>query len=242
MNLRRYMRRRRLECRPFTETEVRDAMAQLLSAVARSHDAGMVKGEIVPENVNVDDQQQPQIKRKKSQYTIRGLNVSDQQTGRDETGGGSNKDGSLPNSYRAPELFFGSDGNDPEVDTWGLGGVMAELLHGGTGHAPFFGTGPDDDVFPGILLMVGAKGIVEWPGLERLVTPAQETKLRELYGRDTGRLRKEFPKTLLSQAGFDVLSGLLQSNPDRRLSAAAALRMPWFRPRCLFGACFTSRV
>jgi cell division cycle 2-like protein len=32
----------------------------------------------------------------------------------------------------------------------------------------------------------------------------------------------------LSRDGFEVLEGLLACNPDRRLTAAAALELPWF--------------
>jgi cell division cycle 2-like protein len=37
-----------------------------------------------------------------------------------------------------------------------------------------------------------------------------------------------FPRETLSQDGFDVLKGLLTLNPKERLTAAAALRLPWF--------------
>jgi len=41
-------------------------------------------------------------------------------------------------------------------------------------------------------------------------------------------LRDLFPETKLSRDGFEVLSGLLTCNPDKRLTAAAALEHPWF--------------
>ena len=42
------------------------------------------------------------------------------------------------------------------------------------------------------------------------------------------KLREKVPEGRLSPAGFDVLRGLLQYDPKDRLTAAAALRMPWF--------------
>jgi cell division cycle 2-like len=41
-------------------------------------------------------------------------------------------------------------------------------------------------------------------------------------------LRKRFPETRLSKQGFQVLSGLLTWNPDKRLTASAALKHRWF--------------
>lgn len=42
------------------------------------------------------------------------------------------------------------------------------------------------------------------------------------------KLRDMVPQERLSPAGFHVLRGLLQYHPKDRLTAAAALRMPWF--------------
>ena len=42
------------------------------------------------------------------------------------------------------------------------------------------------------------------------------------------KLREKVPEERLSPAGFDVLRDLLQYDPKDRLTAAAALRMPWF--------------
>jgi cell division cycle 2-like protein len=36
----------------------------------------------------------------------------------------------------------------------------------------------------------------------------------------------------LSSAGFEVLSGLLESNPAKRLTAAEVLQKPWFQEYC----------
>jgi hypothetical protein len=41
-------------------------------------------------------------------------------------------------------------------------------------------------------------------------------------------LREQIPETMLSEHGFQVLQGLLTCNPEKRLTAAAALKLPWF--------------
>jgi cell division cycle 2-like protein len=46
--------------------------------------------------------------------------------------------------------------------------------------------------------------------------------------RHRNRLRQIVPKECLSADGFDVLKRLLSYNADKRPSATAALRSPWF--------------
>jgi cell division cycle 2-like protein len=42
------------------------------------------------------------------------------------------------------------------------------------------------------------------------------------------RLREIFPEKTLSEEGFEVLNGLLTWNPEKRLTAADTLKLPWF--------------
>ncbi|CAL4956174.1 unnamed protein product [Urochloa decumbens] len=235
-NLRQYMDLRRREGRlPFDEAEVRDAMRQLLAGAEAAHAAGVLHREIVPENVTVDAiAGGGAAVEKKVVYKICGFGMSEPAAEKDVDG-----DGMLasPGPYRAPELFLGSKDYDGRVDTWALGCIMAELL-AGAGGAPFFGGETDAEVLEKMLRVVGARGIVKWPGLERVAGQERAARLRKMFRRDGGHLREVFPKELLSPEGFEVLSGLLRSDPDSRLTAAAALRMPWFRRRRGFGGCF----
>jgi cell division cycle 2-like len=235
MNLRQYMALRRREGPPLDEDVVRDAMRQLLAGVRRAHDAGVLHRNVVPENVIVGQEDVVvggvRVGRKMV-YRICGFGVS-------EPAAQAEKDGSgplaSPAPYRAPELFLFSNDYDGRVDTWGLGCIMAELL-AGTGE-PFFGGKLDIEVFERMLRVVGAKGIINWSGLERVAATDRADYLRKHCRKERGCLREVFPREVLSPAGFKVLKGLLQSNPERRLTAAAALRKPWFR-RPGFGGCF----
>ncbi|KAL6659688.1 hypothetical protein ACP70R_002517 [Stipagrostis hirtigluma subsp. patula] len=234
LNLRRYMALRRREGRPFREAEVRGVMRQLLAGVERAHAAGVLHRDIEPENVLVDDENAKKIK-----YRICGFGLSEPAAlaGKDEF---STLAASSP--YRAPELFLGSKEYDGRIDTWGLGCIMADLLAGAG--KPFFSE-PPDKVLQSMLATVGARGIKNWPGLQRL--PAARDPATELVVRcspDAGRLREAFPESVLSKDGFEVLSGLLESSPERRLTAAAALKKPWFRARWRrgLGLCLNPRV
>ncbi|KAF6988291.1 hypothetical protein CFC21_005855 [Triticum aestivum] len=84
------------------------------------------------------------------------------------------------------------------VDMWALGCIMAEMLAGGT----------------------------------LFVAETEEELLAEIYKlRDqitsTGKLDLEFLEEL-SEAGHEVLTGLLAFNPDERITAAEALEHRWF--------------
>ncbi|KAL6637110.1 hypothetical protein ACP70R_024682 [Stipagrostis hirtigluma subsp. patula] len=234
LNLRGYMELRRREGRTFREAEVRGAMRQLLAGVERAHGAGVLHRDIEPENVLVDDDDAKRVA-----YRICGFGLSEPaaQAGKDEF---STLAASSP--YRAPELFLGSKDYDGRIDTWGLGCIMAELLAGAG--VPFFGE-PSGKALQNMLDVVGAQGIKNWSGMQRLPAardPVAETVVR--CSPDKGRLRQVFPESVLSKDGFDVLSGLLESSPERRLTAAAALQKPWFgaRWRRGLGWCLNPRV
>jgi cell division cycle 2-like protein len=127
--------------------------------------------------------------------------------------------------YKAPEVLMGKPDYDARVDTWSLGCVMAEML---TGEKIF--DGADDNDIDQLWTIFGVLGLPDdatWPGFSAL--PLANVTMRWLYERKKrSRLGELFNDQRLSQDGFEVLEGLLACNPDRRLTAAAALELPWF--------------
>ncbi|GJN23839.1 hypothetical protein PR202_gb11526 [Eleusine coracana subsp. coracana] len=112
--------------------------------------------------------------------------------------------------YMAPEMLLGKTDYDALVDDWSLGCVMAELISGS-----------------GVLFPGDNNEGKTW--LWFSTTPFATGVLPRLrYGQRRSLLRHKFPATMLSQQGFEVLSGLLTWNPDKRLTASAALKHPWF--------------
>ncbi|CAN6362948.1 unnamed protein product [Urochloa humidicola] len=116
--------------------------------------------------------------------------------------------------YMAPEvLLCEKDGGGAPVDLWALGCIMAELV---TGQPLFPGNDLCQQLFS-IVELLGVPDDVSLMPLGIIAAAAGPSKLRE-----------KVPEERLSPAGFDVLRGLLEYRPKDRLTAAAALRMPWF--------------
>uniref|UniRef100_A0A8I6XJW0 [RNA-polymerase]-subunit kinase n=1 Tax=Hordeum vulgare subsp. vulgare TaxID=112509 RepID=A0A8I6XJW0_HORVV len=136
-------------------------------------------------------------------------------------------------SYMAPEMILGKKDYEAVVDTWSIGCVFAELL---TGKTLFNGYLEDDDEDEttndirqlwSIFCVLGMPDERTWPEFKSLPLTADVLK-RLPAGYKHSRLRYLFPEDKLSEEGFQVLQGLLTCNPDERLTAADALKHPWF--------------
>jgi cell division cycle 2-like protein len=216
---------------PFPEAEARRLMRQLLDGAAAMHGHGVLHRDLKPENVLVD--------------AHGNLKICDFGLSRfaANTPGASAEpytSSVVTLWYRAPELLLGSTEYDAGVDTWALGCIMAELLAG----APLLPGRTEMDQLNKTFDTVGTDDMTDWPSFARLPRAGSPLCQRT---RPPSRLREMFPA--LSAAGLDVLSGLLACRPDRRLTAADALRRPWFtdaesadQPRIACGARFSERV
>lgn len=100
--------------------------------------------------------------------------------------------------YTSPEQLEGNRYYGQAVDMWALGCIMAEMLTGGT----LFVAETEEEL------------------------PAEMYKLRDQIT-SMGKLDLEFLEEL-SEAGREVLTGLLAFNPDERITATEALQHRWF--------------
>jgi cell division cycle 2-like protein len=210
--LRHVIKRERFR-RRHTELEVRLIMRQLLAGVRRMNRRGLMHRDLKPDNVLVDG--------RRGNLKICDLGMSCSLADGPPY---CNPVGSR--GYRAPEIILGSTDYDERVDTWSLGVIMGELL---AGRHPFIGSS-DADHLSEILDLLGTADIKEWSGYDGRRLPG---------GSQPGSfLRNRFPCTreamirgppTLSEAGFEVLSGLLRCNPEKRLTAEQALQHRWFK-------------
>ncbi|XP_052151774.1 cyclin-dependent kinase G-2 isoform X1 [Oryza glaberrima] len=128
--------------------------------------------------------------------------------------------------YRAPELLLGTKEYSTAIDMWSVGCIMAELL----AKEPLFNGKTEFEQLDKMFRTLGTPNEKIWPGYAKL--PGVKVNfVKQPYN----RLRDKFPaasfsgRPILSEAGFDLLNNLLTYDPEKRLSADAALQHEWFR-------------
>ncbi|KAM0885821.1 hypothetical protein ACQ4PT_030080 [Festuca glaucescens] len=203
---------------PLPEAVVRRYMWQLLTGSQKMHERGIVHRDIKPANILVGGGG------KILKLCDLGLAMC---LATEKT---PYYDAGTP-PYMAPEMLLGKPDYDARVDTWSLGCVMAEMLaggkmlfsdKGGSRHAAKISQLWD------IFRLLGLPDERAWPELASL--PLAATFLRWFPARQHNTLGERFHEEMLSHDGFQVLKGLLECNPEKRLTAAAALQLPWFLP------------
>lgn len=119
-------------------------------------------------------------------------------------------------AYRSPELFFGEEHYGAEVDVWSVGCIFAELLL----RRVFCDGASDIDQLSKLFAALGSPDENGWSDAASLpfflrFKPTNPTPLAE-----------QFP--MLSPAGVDLLSQLLQLDPKKRITVDAALQHAFF--------------
>ncbi|KAL6637210.1 hypothetical protein ACP70R_024782 [Stipagrostis hirtigluma subsp. patula] len=203
-----FLRQRRRGSPPLPEATVRAVMWQLLTGAKKMHERGIVHRDIKPENVLLNDD-----------HTVVkicdfGLAMSMSEAPPYEPAGTL--------WYKAPEMLLEMPDYGALVDTWSLGCVMAELIT----RKPLFQGFHEDGQLCAIFDVLGVPDDETWPGFSS--TAFATEVLSELDVELYSHLRETFPEAKLSEQGFEVLNGLLTCNPEKRLTAAAALKLPWF--------------
>ncbi|KAG9230804.1 kinase-like domain-containing protein [Amylocarpus encephaloides] len=153
--------------------------------------------------------------------------------------------------YRAPELLLGSRHYTPAIDTWAIGCIFAELLSlrpifkGEEAKMDSKKTVPfQRNQMQKIVEIMGLPRKEQWP---HLVNMPEYNQLQTLSANSHSKsgasnLEKWYYSTInshsatsvpssnasLGQEGYKLLSGLLEYDPEKRLTAEAALQHPFF--------------
>lgn len=130
--------------------------------------------------------------------------------------------------YRPVELLFGDSVYGPAVDMWSIGCIFGELLKK---EAILQGQGELDQIDL-IFKLIGAPNDTSWPEFKSL----PNSNLLRWKSKAKPKLNETFPvnsfsgsQTYLDANGFDLLRGLLELNPNDRLSAEEALNHKYFK-------------
>jgi serine/threonine protein kinase len=190
------------------ESTLRAVMWQLLTGAAEMHARGIIHRDIKPENILIaEDQSAVKI-------CDFGLAMSTSDPPPYEPAGTM--------WYKAPEMLLDIPHYDARVDTWSLGCVMATIIKG----SALFQGCYEDGQLCAIFDVLGVPDEETWPGFSS--TAFATVVLPEMSVQEESWLRELIPETMLSEQGFQVLNGLLTCNPENRLTAAIALKLPWF--------------
>lgn len=191
---------------PFSLSEVKTLMMQLLSAVAAMHRRWIVHRDLKTSNLLLSN---------KGEIKVADFGLA--------------RKLSIPPSeqlspmvvtlwYRAPELLLGQTTYDWSIDMWSIGCIFGELL---TGRPILPGKGEIDQI-DRIFRLLGIPSETSWPRFSSLPHAAKI----KLPGPQPHLLRSTFPS--LSQAGFDMMRSLLAYDPERRINAESALKHVFF--------------
>ena len=119
--------------------------------------------------------------------------------------------------YRSPEILFGSDQYGPAVDMWSLGCIFAELML----KTPFFPGDNEMDQLSKIFTALGTPTEDLWPGMKTL------PRYMEFQRFPPSNLQMLF--TAATTDALDLLVKMLRYDPLTRISAAEALKHPYFQ-------------
>ncbi|XP_073129757.1 cyclin-dependent kinase G-2-like isoform X2 [Henckelia pumila] len=198
---------------PFSQSEVKCLMLQLLGGVKYLHDNWVLHRDLKTSNLLLNNRGE--------------LKICDFGLAR-QYGSPLKPYTSLVVTlwYRAPELLLGAKQYSTAIDMWSLGCIMAELLS----KEPLFNGKTEVEQLDKIFKILGTPNETIWPGYSKL--PGVKVNfVKHKYN----LLRRKFPATsftgspVLSDAGFDLLNKLLTYDPDKRITAEEALNHPWFR-------------
>ena len=198
---------------PFTISEVKCAMQQLLAGVAYLHDHWVLHRDLKTSNVLINNRGE--------------LKLCDFGMAR-QYGSPLQPYTAVVCTlwYRAPELLLGCTTYSTAVDCWSLGCILAELLS----RDPLLPGRSELEQIDKMFKLLGTPNERVWPQFADMPVVRKARFVQQPYN----FLRNRFPaftpdgRPALSEAGFDLLNRLLAYDPARRISAADALQHPWF--------------
>jgi len=204
-NLRRIIRSRQ----PLENIDIQILTYQMLKGLKYMHEAGLIHRDIKPSNVIVN----ADLHLKLCDFGLsRGISDEENEAMTEYV---------VTRHYRAPEVMTNPTNYDTKIDMWGVGCILAELL----GREVLF---PGEDYLGQLRLIIQHVGIPSKDDLDHVHKNAR-AYIQDLEKQTEGKKTdwaKKFPKA--DPKALDLLTKLLQFNPEKRITAQAALEHPWF--------------
>ncbi|KAG7220915.1 hypothetical protein INR49_017765 [Caranx melampygus] len=200
------------EDKMFSENEIRNVLFQILSGLAFVHKHGYFHRDMKPENLLCIG---PEL-----------VKIADFGLAREIRSQPPYTDYVSTRWYRAPEVLLKSSSYSSPIDIWAVGCIMAELY---TLRPLFPGNSEVDEIFK-ICQVLGTLTKSDWPEGYNLAVSMNF------------RFPKCVPtslKSLIPNASNDAIAlmkDMLQWDPEKRPSAAQALRYPYFHVGQALGA------
>jgi len=121
--------------------------------------------------------------------------------------------------YRAPDVLLGSRKYSTQVDIWSIGCIFAEMVNG----RPLFPGSSEQDQLVRIFKTLGTPTLKTWPGMAEL------PDFKDNFPKFPVQSFKKICPKKLDKTGLDLLSRMLQYDPQKRISADQAMQHPYFK-------------
>ncbi|KAG0478451.1 hypothetical protein HPP92_013170 [Vanilla planifolia] len=189
--------------RPFSESEIRSLMSQVLQGLSYMHRNGYFHRDLKPENLLVKNEI---------------IKIADFGLAREVMSWAPYTDYVSTRWYRAPEVLLQSSAYSPAIDMWAVGAILAELF---TLYPLFPGESVTDQIYK-ICTVLGSPDSSIWPegmGLSRALN-------FNFFQAEQANFSDIMPNA--SPEAIDLIQRLCSWDPYRRLTAEQALQHPFF--------------